>query len=47
MTKTFSSSKALDKWLDSPLNARLYKVLFVDKTTNTLKLEGKPISWEK
>jgi hypothetical protein len=33
--KKFSSANQLDAWPDNPFNRRLYKVLFVNKTTNT------------
>lgn len=43
MTKKFASSKEMKNWLQSPVNARLYNVLYVNWTKNTLKLEGRPM----
>lgn len=43
MSKKFASSKQLQVWMDDPVNQALYDVLFIDKTSNTVKLLGKEL----
>lgn len=41
MTKKFNISSGLREWSDTPLTNQLYRVLYVDWTSNSVKLEGR------
>jgi hypothetical protein len=32
------------EWMDAPMTAKLYNILFVDWTRNIVKLEGKEVN---
>jgi DNA-directed RNA polymerase len=41
MSKQFDSYEALRKWLDQPLNRKLYKVVYVFWPQNQIRLDGR------
>jgi hypothetical protein len=42
MKKHFASAKSMENWLSSPLNQKLYHVIFVNYDKNRILVEGRP-----
>jgi hypothetical protein len=43
MAKKFDNFSQMNRWLNNPLNAKLYKFGAIDWIENTVKLQGRPI----